>query len=177
MPSANGAGLDEVDRRILDHLARDGRASLQDIADAVGLRRPSVHERVKKLEAAGVLRGYRAVLAPETIDAGLVAFALLHVHVKPGEDCLGACHSVAKALRKLPEVLEFHTIAGQDDALLKVRVKDMPALERLMMRDVSGIPGVARVQTLVAMSTHFERAPAVPLRPEGEAKAKRGVGA
>lgn len=167
MTSANGAGLDPLDRAILEQLRKDGRATLQDIADTVGLRRPSVHERVKKLEAAGIIRGYRAELEPEALDAGLVAFATLHLHLKPGQDCLGACSDVAKALRRFPEVLEFHTIAGSEDALLKVRVKDMRALERLVMRDVSGLPGVARVQTMVAMSTHFERAPQVPAAAKG----------
>ena len=170
MPSRNG-GLDPTDRRLLAALAQDGRATLQALADAVGLRRPSVHERVRKLEAAGVIRGYRADLDPAALGAGLVAFATLRIatSAKPGGDCLTTTEAVAKALRRVPEVLEFHSVAGTEDALVKLRVADMAALQRLAMRELSAVPGVERVNTMVVLATHFERGVQVPLPRKGAA--------
>lgn len=150
--------VDATDRRILDILVRDGRATLQSIAERVGLRRPSVHERVRRLEAAGVIRGYHAELDPEASEAGLLAFVLLQAEMGArGKDCLACCEGIAKALKKHREVLEVHTVAGTDDALVKVRVRDIRSLERLVMREITGAPGVRRAQTLIVMSTHFER--------------------
>lgn len=171
MATNGNGGLDATDRRILALLVQDGRATLQDIADQVGLRRASVHERVRKLEAAGVIKGYHAALDPERAGRGLVAFAQLRI-ATGGADCHTACEGVAKALRRLPEVLEFHTVAGTEDAIIKVRCADVRALERLMMKEVSGIPGVQRVQTMVALATHFER-PVPPPPPLPEARARR----
>lgn len=165
--------LDDLDRRILEILARDGRATFQAIADAVGLRRPSVHERVRKLEARGVVTGYRAVLDPEAVGGAVVAFVALEVvRTGKGEDCMAGCTAVAEALKRHPEVLEFHTVAGGTDALVKVRASDMRGLEDLVMRRISAIPGVGRVQTTVVLSTAFERA----LAPTARRKARKGAG-
>lgn len=149
--------LDDTDLAILTRLATDGRATLQEVADGVRLRRPSVHARVKRLEADGVIRGYRADVDPDVLGGSLVAFAFLHISHGRGTDCLKACGGVAEALRKIPQVLEFHTLAGEDDAVVKLRVADVRELERIVMRDITAIPGVERVRTSIAMSTHFER--------------------
>lgn len=158
MTSRNG-GLDPTDRRLLALLADDGRATLQALGDAIGLRRPAVHQRLKRLERSGVVRGYRADLDPASVGAGLVAFATLRIatSAKPGGDCLSTTEQVAKALLRIPEVLEFHSIAGSDDALVKLRVADVAALQRLAMRELSAVPGVERVSTTVVLATHFER--------------------
>lgn len=148
--------LDATDLAILEALSRDGRATLQQVADRVGLRRPSVHARVRRLEEAQVIRGYTADVAPDAVDAGLVAFVLLTVDCG-GADCMTSSSRVATALRALPEVLEYHTIAGREDALAKVRARDVRDLERVVTRSISGTPGVQRVHTLVVLSTHFER--------------------
>ncbi|HEV8360536.1 MAG TPA: Lrp/AsnC family transcriptional regulator [Candidatus Thermoplasmatota archaeon] len=163
MPRGNGS-IDDLDRKILAVLAFDGRATLQAIGDRVGLRRPAVHERLRRLERAGVVQGYRADLDPAAVGAEVAAFVLLRIEGtgRDGNDCLACCDRVARALRKLPGVLEFHTLAGSEDAVVKVRAADVRALERLVMRDISGIPGVARVNTMVVLSTHFERPLALP---------------
>jgi DNA-binding Lrp family transcriptional regulator len=153
--------LDKTDLAILRALADDGRATLQDVADKIGLRRPSVHARVKKLEAEGVLRGYHADVDPDAVGAGLVAYVFLRVAHGKGNDCMQACGKVGDALRKIPEVVEFHTLAGEDDAVAKVRAKDVRDLERVVMRQISGVPGVDRVRTNVVLSTHIERQVAV----------------
>ncbi|HUR70276.1 MAG TPA: Lrp/AsnC family transcriptional regulator [Candidatus Thermoplasmatota archaeon] len=149
--------MDKLDAAILRALVEDGRATLQDIAEKVGLRRPSVHARVKKLEAEGVIRGYHADVDPEKVEAGLTALVFLRVAHGKGNDCMAACGRVGDALRKIPEVVEFHTLAGDEDAVAKVRAKDVRDLERLVMKQVSGIAGVERVRTAIVLSTHMER--------------------
>lgn len=162
--------LDKVDVAILRALVEDGRATLQDVSDRVGLQRPSVHARVRKLEEAGVIEGYHARVSPDAVGAGLLAVVFLRVSHGKGHDCMQACGRVAEALRKIPEVVEFHTLAGEEDAMVKVRAKDVRDLERVVMRQISGLPGVERVRTNVVMSTHFERPVAV--RPPGSDAAR-----
>jgi Lrp/AsnC family leucine-responsive transcriptional regulator len=161
--------MDRVDVEIVRALVADGRASVQQVADKVGLRRPSVHARIAKLEDEGVITGYRAQVDPDAIGAGLVALVLVKVAHGKGTDCMAACGKVADALRRIPEVVEFHTLAGEDDAMVKVRAKDVRDLERVVMRQVSGVPGVERVRTSVVLTTHFERPPAVPSAPSPRA--------
>jgi len=156
--------LDEIDRRILAHLCRDARSTFEAIAQDVGLRRPSVHERVRKLEKAGVVRGYHADVAPEAVGADLVAYVFVKA-ASGGKDCLTRCGELAQRLKRLPEVLEFHTVAGVEDALVKVRVRDVRDLERLVLKEISGTPGVQDVVTKVVLSTQFERTLAVPQAP------------
>lgn len=155
------AALDGTDVSILRELVTNGRTTLQQIGERVGIRRPTVHARVKRLEEEGVIRGYHAEVAPEAIGAGLTALVFVHVSHGKGQDCLTACGKVGDALRKIPEVVEYHTLAGEEDALVKVRAADVRDLERVVMRQISGLPGVERVRTSVVLSTHFERPPAV----------------
>lgn len=162
--------LDETDRRILEHLVRDGRASVQEVADAVGLRRPSVHARIQRLEADGVIAAYHASLDPEAAGRPVVAFVHLQVSHGAGQDCMASCGGVVEEVRKMPAVLEAHTSAGEDDMILKVRVSGLKELEDLVLRRISGLPGVRKVRTSMVLSTSFER-PLAP--PPGKAATKR----
>lgn len=149
--------LDKLDVAILRALVADGRATLQDVSERVGLQRPSVHARVKRLEQEGVIEGYHARVSPDAVGAGLLAMVFLRVSHGKGQDCMQACGKVADALRKIPEVVEFHTLAGEEDAIAKVRVRDVRDLERVVMKQISGLPGVDHVRTNVVLSTHLER--------------------
>lgn len=149
--------LDTTDRAILRALVANGRATIQDVSDKVGLQRPSVHARVRRLEEDGVIEGYHARISPDAVDAGLLALVFLRVSHGKGHDCMQACGRVADALRRIPEVVEFHTLAGEEDAIVKVRAKDVRDLERIVMQQISGIAGVERVRTNVVLSTHLDR--------------------
>lgn len=151
------ATTDGTDVSILRALVEDGRATLQEIGERVGIRRPTVHARVKRMEQEGVIRGYHAHVAPEAIGAGLTALVFIHVSHGKGQDCFTACGKVADALRRIPEVVECHTLGGEEDAVVKVRAADVKELERVVMRQISGVAGVERVRTSVVLSTHFER--------------------
>src|ERR671937_929300 len=95
--------LDNIDRRLVEALAGDGRATVTSLAELVGLSGPSVHERLRKLEAAGAIRGYAALADPEAVGAGVAAFVALNLG--PG---LADKPLVDAALAAEPGVLEAH---------------------------------------------------------------------
>src|SRR5664279_3610593 len=149
-------GLSRSDLRILDILQRDGRASYADIGAAVGMTAPSAHERVKKLEARGIIQGYAARLDARAVGRGILAFSW--VRQSPGTPTT----DLAEAFRLLPEVEECHHIAGEADYLLKVRAADTLDLERVM-KQVQSIPFVYTTETDVVYSSAFEHRPlAIP---------------
>lgn len=167
--------LDRTDVEIVRALVADGRATLQAIGERVGLRRPTVHARVKRLEEDGIIQGYHARVDPHAVGAGLLALVFLRVAHGRGQDCMAACGRVGDALRRIPEVIEYHTLAGEDDAVVKVRAADVRDLERIVMQEISGIAGVDRVRTSVVLSTHFERQPAIRAREAPRASAVRAA--
>ncbi len=140
--------LDSIDIKILDILQTDGRASHSAIADAVGLSQPSVHERVKKLEQRGVIAGYTAVLNPEAINLGVLAFVSVRFGGYKTKD-------VADALMQVPQVLEAHHIAGEDCLIVKVRCgapRDLETVLDLIWR--SG--PVSGTKTTIAFTSYKE---------------------
>lgn len=156
--------MDDVDRAILQRLVADGRMPLQTIADQVGLRRSSVHERVRKLEQQGLIQGYRAILDPTLAGAPIVAYVFIEASLatEGKKDCMTTCSTISDRLRQFPEVLECHTLAGSEDLIAKLRVPDLASMERLVLREISGLPGVRRVHTRIALRDHFERALTIP---------------
>ncbi|MGY1770584.1 Lrp/AsnC family transcriptional regulator [Blastococcus sp. SYSU D00813] len=141
--------IDAVDRRLLELLQANGRASYAELARQVGLSAPAVHERVGKLEAAGVITGYRAVVDPMAV--GLDVTALVSVIESDSVDETG----VEAALAAMPEVEDCWRVAGSEGYVLKVRVADIPALEAAISA-LNRIRGVARTRTTVVLSTKWE---------------------
>jgi len=159
------AGLDAIDRRILRLLREDGRMSHAAVAKTVGLSGPAVHDRVRKLEAAGIISGYTAVLDPVALDRSHVAFVM--VTLADGSEFAMDEPIVARICEE-PDVLEFHRIAGQDCYLIKVRTATNKDLEQLLRR-IRMIRGVARTRTTIVLSTELEHpsisVPEEPNRP------------
>lgn len=141
--------IDAVDRQLIDLLKANGRASYAELARQVGLSAPAVHERVGKLEAAGTITGYRAVVDP--VALGLDVTALVSVIESDSVDDNG----VEAALRAMPEVEDCWRVAGSEAFVLKVRVTDIPALEAAI-NALNRIEGVARTRTTVVLSTKWE---------------------
>ncbi|MGY1607435.1 MULTISPECIES: Lrp/AsnC family transcriptional regulator [unclassified Geodermatophilus] len=141
--------IDAVDRQLIDLLRANGRASYAELARQVGLSAPAVHERVGKLEAAGTITGYRAVVDP--VALGLDVTALVGVIESDSVDDNG----VEAALRAMPEVEDCWRVAGSEAFVLKVRVTDIPALEAAI-NALNRIEGVARTRTTVVLSTKWE---------------------
>ncbi|HLU43540.1 MAG TPA: Lrp/AsnC family transcriptional regulator [Natronosporangium sp.] len=144
--------MDATDRQIIELLRKNGRLSYAELARQVGLSAPSVHERVGKLEAAGVIQGYRAEVAPETLGLGVTALIGIVQQTDSELD------DVEAALREIPQVESCYFLAGEESYLLKVRVATMAELERLIGR-INRIRGVARTRTTVALSTKWENRP------------------
>lgn len=141
--------IDAVDQQLIDLLRANGRASYAELARQVGLSSPAVTERVAKLEASGVITGYRAVIDPPSV--GLDVTALIGVIESDAVDELG----VEEAMRAMPQVEDCWRVAGSEGYVLKVRVTDIPALEATIGA-LNRIRGVARTRTTVVLSTKWE---------------------
>jgi Lrp/AsnC family leucine-responsive transcriptional regulator len=139
--------LDRTDRRILQLVQRDASLAQSEIAKQVGLSTAAVHERVKKLEAAGVIRRWTAVVNPAAVGAEVCAFVEVffeHPRFEKG---------FVDRVKKLDAVLECHHITGEFSLLLKVRVADMPALQELLLEQLSSHEGVRQTRTVMVLST------------------------
>ena len=145
-------GLSATDARILDVLQRDGRRPYADLGADVGMSGPSAHERVKKLEARGVIRGYAAIVDPEAVGLGILAFSW--ITQAPGT----AATDLTDDFAAIPEIEECHHISGEADYLLKIRARDTHDFERVL-RQVQGVRHVFTTQTDIVLSSGFERRP------------------
>ena len=144
---AIGRTIDEIDAVILNKLQENARETQADVARAVGLAPSAVLERIRKLEAKGVIRGYSAQLDPSALEQPMLAF----VAVRSAEGL--ADDSVARQLSELPEVLEVHHVAGDDCYLIKVRTRDAEHLGVLLRTRIGRIPGVRSTRTTIVLET------------------------
>ena len=142
--------LDELDRKILSILADDARASLVQIGERVALSAPAVKRRIDRLEREGTIRGYTALVDREAL--GWTTEAFLEVYCQ-GDTSLPALRS---SLADHPEVVGAYTVAGDPEAILHVRVADIPHLERTLER-IHAQPNVVRTRTNVVLTTLVER--------------------
>jgi len=140
-------GLDRFDRAILEVLAVDGRISLTELGRRVGLTKSPAQARLKRLEAAGVIRGYRALVDPIRLGRDHVAF----VEVKLTDTREAALAAFNAGVLAIPEVEQCHLIAGNFDYLLKVRTRSMGEYRRVLAERISALPHLAQTSTYVAM--------------------------
>ena len=149
--SGYGDRVEEIDRKILLLLADDGRMSFTDLARQTGLSVSATHQRVRRLERRGLIRGYAAVIDPA--DAGLPLTAF--VSIKPFD--LAAADDAPDRLAHLSAIEACHSVAGEENYILKVRVASPAALENLL----SEIRASANVstQTTIVLSTPYENRP------------------
>lgn len=156
--------MDEIDLQILSLLQADARVGNAEISRRVGLAASAVHERIRKLEQRGVVRGYHARLDPEALGRGLLAFISVQVDDRLTEGTTGA------QLALLPQVQEVHHIAGEDCFLVKLRVHDTDALSALLRDRMGAIPTIKSTRTTIVLHTTKETA-RLPL---AQARAGRG---
>ena len=142
--------MDEVDRRIVALLRENARRSFKDIGSHVNLTAPAVKRRVDRLEAAGVIRGYTAMVDPRAFGWHAEAFVDLY--------CEGGmpADSIKAAVEGEPGVVSAHTVAGEASALLHLMAEDTQDLELILER-IRGTDGISRTVTEVVLSTLFER--------------------
>jgi len=142
--------LDEIDRQLLEGLQDDAKVSLSRLGERVGLSAPSVMERVRKLEQAGVIQGYHAAL--DARGVGLDVAAFIGVRIQNPD----AIERFEEWVEGVHHVLECHHVTGGHTLLLKVKVSNTSALEQLIRR-IRSFEGVAATETMVILSTHLER--------------------
>lgn len=136
--------LDRYDRQILALLQEDGRISNQDLAERIGLSPSPCLRRVRALEEAGVLTGYRALVEPKALGYSLMAL----IYISMDQHTPERFESFDLSIRDIPEVLECLLITGQDaDYQLKVVVKDMDAYQELLLNRITRIKGVTGVHS------------------------------
>jgi Lrp/AsnC family transcriptional regulator, leucine-responsive regulatory protein len=143
--------LDDRDLAILSALQRDGRGTFAEVGRAAGLAASSVHERVRKLEQAGVIRGYRAEVDPEAVGLYVTAFvSVTPLDPKQPDD-------LPDRIREFPEVEDCHSVAGDENYILKVRVRTTGDLEDLLQRLRE--KAEVHTRTTIVLSTPFEHRP------------------
>lgn len=150
--------LDEFDRRIARELAREGRLSAVELGDRVGLSPSAVTRRLQRLEAEGVIAGYRAVINPAAIGLGITAFVEISLDRQSDE----ALKAFEAAARKCPNILSLYLMSGTSDYLLRIVARDLPDFERLHANVLGHLPGVARIESKFALREAIER-PMLPI--------------
>lgn len=142
--------LDEKDRLLIAALRADSRQSLVGLARHTGLSRSAVHERLRRLESRGVISGYTIRLGGQTADPGVRA--LVAVSFQQGRNC----DHVVPHISGIPQVVSCWSLAGATDLMLLVECVSNGDLDGIR-RQIATIPGIATVQTHVALRTHFDR--------------------
>lgn len=145
--------LDEFDRKIIAVLRDDGRITMTELAQRIGLSKTPCLQRVRRLIDAKIILGFRAIVDPARLGLDHVAFA----EVKLSDTREAALREFNAAVRRIPEVEECHMIASSFDYLLKVRTADIRKYRLVLGEKISSLPHVANTSTFVAMETVKER--------------------
>ncbi len=139
--------LDDIDRRILAELQRDGRLSNVELAARVGLSASPCLARVRRLEREGILKGYVALVSPEALGLAITVFIQVTLE-RQSERTLEIFET---RVRAFPEVMECYLMTGDSDYLLRLVAPDVQALQRFIIQDLTTIPGVANIRSSFAL--------------------------
>lgn len=147
-PSPAVAALDQIDFKILEILQADARRSARSIAREIDMSAGAITERVAKLEASGVIAGYRAEISPQALGYDLEVFIGLQIEQGvPLNDTIGL-------LSNIKEVTSIHIVTGQWDLLLHVRATNHRHLEQLLLGQIWEIPGFRHSETMLSLGQH-----------------------
>ena len=139
--------IDNFDHRILEFLQGDGRMTITDLSNQIGLSRTPCLKRVQKLEAAGYIKGYQAIINYDLIDNNHIAF----VQIKLNDTKTMALNNFNNSIKKIPEVEQCHMIASNFDYLVKVRTENMESYRKVLGEKISALPHVQNSSTFVVM--------------------------
>jgi Lrp/AsnC family transcriptional regulator, leucine-responsive regulatory protein len=142
--------LDETDVQILNLLQNDGRITNAELAKRVGLSPPSVLQRVRALEKAGLIRGYVAILEPERLGLRITALVMISLSLHQEQPI----ERFRRAIQEIPEINECYHVSGDFDFLLKVVVRDMRAYEIFLREKLSKIKGIGKITTNFVLATN-----------------------
>lgn len=168
MTLQNEKNIDEIDFKILAELQKNARMSSADVARAVGLSRPAVVERLKRLEESQVIEGYQAKINLKRVGLPITAFLRIIVPAS------GKCEHMLHLAEDIPEMIECHRVAGEDDLLAKVVASSIEHLRNVIDR----VSNNHRVITMIVMDSAAEKQtiseilapsnPSLPKLEEGE---------
>jgi Lrp/AsnC family transcriptional regulator, regulator for asnA, asnC and gidA len=143
--------VDEIDQKILAYLVKNARMPFLEIARECGISGAAIHQRVKKMEEAGVIDGSRIIVMPKTLGYDVCAF--VGVQLSAASQYRG----VVDALKNMPEVVECHFITGAYALLLKIYCRDNEHLMEVLVNTIQNIPGVLNTETFISLDQAFER--------------------
>ncbi|MEO0882091.1 MAG: Lrp/AsnC family transcriptional regulator [Pseudomonadota bacterium] len=141
--------LDDIDKKILSRIQVDATASIQEIADAVGLSSNPCWRRIRRMENDGVIQ--RRVALVDAAKVGLGATVFVTIRTKQHD--ANWLEAFAKGVRQLPEIVECHRMSGETDYLLKVVVRDIPHYDAVYQRLISLVPGLGDVSSAFSMES------------------------
>ena len=147
--------MDNIDRKILAELQSDGRLSVTDLADRIGLSLSPCHRRVRTLEQSGVIRGYRAQLDPANL--GFSFSALVFVTLREGDR--QAVEAFETAVKDVPQIIQAQRLFGDPDYLLHVVSRDLSAFQLLYDEQLSALPSVQRLTSTLVMKNVVQDRP------------------
>ena len=139
--------LDKLDRRILTLLQKDGRLSMKDLGEHVGLSITPCIERVKRMERDGIISGYYARVNPAALGASLLMFVQITLANKSGE----MFDQFRREVLRIPQVLECHLVSGDFDYIIKARIAEMTEYRKLLGDILLQLPGAAQSKSYVVM--------------------------
>lgn len=141
--------LDNIDRKILELLQANSNITNAQLAQEIGLSAAPTLERVKKLETAGVIRSYHAVIDPASVGLGVCTFVMVTLKGHNKENIA----RFMSAINGIPEIVECHHVTGNADFILKIVCSDIPSYQNLMLEKVTNIEVVDNLQSTVILST------------------------
>jgi Lrp/AsnC family leucine-responsive transcriptional regulator len=150
--------LDQIDRKILELLQANSNITNAQLAQEIGLSPAPTLERVKKLETAGVIKSYHAVVDAASVGLGVSTFVMASLKGHNKENIT----KFMKAIEHINEIVECHHVTGQADFILKIVCTDIPSYQNLMLEKVSNIEVVDNLQSMVILST-FKDTKMVPI--------------
>ncbi|WP_370045049.1 MULTISPECIES: Lrp/AsnC family transcriptional regulator [Salipiger] len=144
--------LDDIDRRILRVLQKQGRMSNAELSEQVHLSASACHRRVQRLESEGIIRGYVALLDARRMGMPTTVFVEITLSAQADE----VLEAFEQAVSRIPDVLECHLMAGSADYILKVVAEDTEDFARIHRQHLTRLPGVAQMQSSFALRTVFK---------------------
>lgn len=152
MKSSNSSvKIDGIDKKILRYLMDDARRPILEIARNIGISGAAIHQRLRKLEASGLLSGSKFVINPKVL--GYTTMAYIGIFL----DKAMSNPRAVKALEKIPEVLECHYTTGNWSILIKVLCKDNEHLMHVLNKEIQQIEGVSRTETFISLNQQIDR--------------------
>ncbi|MEL1245592.1 Lrp/AsnC ligand binding domain-containing protein [Flavobacterium sp. DGU11] len=143
--------IDGIDKEILRYLMEDARKPILQIAAKIGISGAAIHQRLRKLEQAGVIAGSRFIVNTKVLGYSTMAFVGIYLEKASNNP------EVVKELRKIPEVLESHYTTGDWSILIKIICRDNEHLMQLLNHKIQPISGVSRTETFISLEQQIER--------------------